>query len=131
MQCAPFDPCLLFKTTGTSLDSIAGLATDDVIGTGSDRFQEDEAQANARLTTTKKAVFPIIFLGITINRDADSFECHKPHYIDCLRLLSTLDQDDFRSLRGKLLYIAQKTRSDIAYEVVSLSQVPYGYAARL
>lgn len=51
-------------------------------------------------------------------------EIRQPHVIDRLELLQHLDLDEYRSIPGKLLYIAQTTRPDIACEGASKPQVP-------
>lgn len=61
MNCAPFDPCLLFKRTGTTLTGIIRLATDDDIDTGTKTFEEQEAKANQRFTKTKNQTFLSFF----------------------------------------------------------------------
>jgi len=44
--------------------------------------------------------------------------------------MSKTDQDLFRTVRGQLLFIAQSSRPDIAYDVAQLCQVQYGHAIK-
>ena len=56
MQCAPFDLCVLFETTGTPIDGIAGLATDGVIGTGLISFKKMMKLRPTRALTQRRTL---------------------------------------------------------------------------
>lgn len=130
--CSAIDPCLRFRVRDHHIHGIAGLARDASINTGNSEYQQDESEATSPFITRKTSAPTLRFLGFTITRTAHLIEVHQHSPIDHLTLLdiNACDQDLFCTVRGQLLFIAQSSRLDIAYDVAQLCQVQYGHAIK-
>ena len=126
MNCAAIDPCFLYKTINKRLTEITGLASDDSINTGRS-YQTDEEKATSDFITRKKDDKNLRFLGLVIQRFTSNIEVYQDNHIKRLHSMNekSIDRDEFRRIRGQILFISQSSRPDIAYAVSQLCQVTY------
>ncbi|KAA8493329.1 Transposon Ty1-ER2 Gag-Pol polyprotein [Porphyridium purpureum] len=110
------DPCLFHAQ-----DGIVALLVDDTLCTGTEEFAEREARLERRFTMNVKKETPLTFAGMRIERDGDSIILHQRPYKLALENPATFEET--RSLRGRLSWVSNVTRPDLAYYTAQLAQV--------
>lgn len=100
---------MLLRVNGLCLKGLNRLAFDKTIATGNKELEERATQKS----TKKDNEYPVFF-GMSIVRTAKRFEMNQEKHIERITTMIDCDQDEFRNLVGKIIYIAQRNRPDFS-----------------
>ncbi|KAA8491399.1 hypothetical protein FVE85_7820 [Porphyridium purpureum] len=123
---AALDPCAFYFGERESFSGGVGVVVDDILVFGQARAFQAEACVAAGLEHKGISKPPFTFNGIRMHQTQNELLTDQDAYIDrCFEagIPSVETFEDFRSMRGKLMYLATGTRPEIQFAVAKLSQV--------
>ena len=132
MGVTALDPCFFFKHGPQGLEGIQITQVDDTCGGGNNDFSILESkQAQKFNSKPRTSEMPIKFNGSWIDKlDNNNFIIHQKDYgrsIFEMQISSPQTREqkfqNFRSLRGRIAYIASCTRPDLAYHAAHMSHI--------
>ncbi len=130
MTSAHIDPCLYYRKENGKLAGVTRLVTDDTANTGTQQFATAESKATSGFITNKHEIVEnkeFRFFGQQVTLTSDGLVVRQYAHIEELKLMdstaSEVEQEEFRSQRGKILYITQTSQPQVAYAAARLSQV--------
>ena len=134
------DPCLFYldSTTGSSIDGIVAVATDDLLHGGNSRHREKMEEIKRRYKLGKYTFGSGRFVGKQFNRLADGSMMIEQSFYTSERIrpieiskerkrrrfgrCSATEESDLRTLTGALAWLSKETRCDLAGKVALLQQ---------
>lgn len=127
MKQSIMDPCLLYKQSNGALEGLGTTLVDDTLGAGAKAFMKLEADESHKFTVKDRKEGNALKLnGSTIKKDKENaWHIAQESYAEKLNPLSKNERsyENFRSLHGKLNWMANCTRPDVAFESAVLSQI--------
>ncbi|KAA8494733.1 Retrovirus-related Pol polyprotein from transposon [Porphyridium purpureum] len=115
------DPCVLHLGSNGAV----GTLVDDVLVQGDAICLEAEKRASDRFKNKGLMTAPFIFNGVTFTQTNDSPRNYKLENTSYAGAIPECDKsfDSFRSVRGKVAYLASQTRPDLLCLSAKLSQI--------
>ncbi|KAA8490395.1 Transposon Ty4-J Gag-Pol polyprotein [Porphyridium purpureum] len=120
---AALDPCVYYSNN-PSHRGMLGILVDDCLFTGTPPFLAAEQRVSSRLDNKGLRAIPFTFNGFEISSvEGAVATTHQEYAQRELTATAVSSFEEFRRLRGKLMYIAFGTRPDIACAVAKSSQI--------